>query len=95
MYIILIMYAFSAGEVKLLIHSAAPRNLLLKVGAPVILIRNLEHNLFNGTKGEVCRLTDEGPIVCIDGKMLQCHLQSLKCMTRQKKEHLLLDNNSQ
>ncbi|XP_069103900.1 uncharacterized protein [Argopecten irradians] len=73
------------GEVKLLMHSAAPKNLLLKVGAPVILIRNLEHNLFNGTRGVVTKLTEEGPVISVAGKNVPVPLTKFEVYDKTKK----------
>lgn len=43
-----------------------PHVLELKVGAPLIIIRNLNAGLCNGTRVQVCRLTKN----CIDAKVL-------------------------
>ncbi|XP_069114583.1 uncharacterized protein [Argopecten irradians] len=72
------------GEVKLLMHSAAPKNLLLKV-SPVILIRNLEHNLFNGTRGVVAKLTEEGPVISVAGKNVPVPLTKFEVYDKTKK----------
>ena len=52
-----------SGNHRLLRTSAAARQLALKVGCPVILIRNISKTLVNGLKGEVVQLSEKGPVV--------------------------------
>ncbi|XP_048258237.1 uncharacterized protein LOC125383642 [Haliotis rufescens] len=59
--------ALDSGETLLLQRCQAKKNLQLKVGAPVILIRNVKHSLVNGSKGTVLSFTDKGPVVDFDG----------------------------
>ena len=51
------------GERNFLSQMIIPKHLWLKIGAPVILMRNLSDKLVNGLKGEVSAITEEGPIV--------------------------------
>ena len=63
------------GDNKLLHNSPAPRVLTLKVGCPVILIKNISATLVNGIKGEVVTLTREGPVVKFGGLLLKSYGQ--------------------
>jgi hypothetical protein len=40
-----------------------PKTLLLKIGIPVILLRNLTDRLVNGLRGVIYDIYDEGPTV--------------------------------
>ncbi|KAJ8306390.1 hypothetical protein KUTeg_016935 [Tegillarca granosa] len=52
-------------------HLNVPKTLVLKEGAPIILIRNIQQGLFNGAKGIVHLLKrDSPPVISIDGKII-------------------------
>ncbi|MES9883831.1 MAG: AAA family ATPase [Sedimenticola sp.] len=61
------LYEFNStdeGENKSLLQKlTVPKNLWLKVGIPVILLRNITDRLVNGLRGRVCNIDDEGPTV--------------------------------
>ena len=59
------------GKVELLKSCGAEKTLALKVGAPVILIRNLQAGMFNGSRGIVHSLEpNKAPIVNINGRLI-------------------------
>ena len=51
------------GEVKYLRNHPAAKVLWLKVGCPVIFIKNIDAILVNGLQGQVTKLTSTGPVV--------------------------------
>ncbi|XP_062597523.1 uncharacterized protein LOC134258949 [Saccostrea cucullata] len=59
------------GEQKYLRKIIANKLLLLKEGAPVMLIRNLSDSLVNGLLGTVLRLEDDGPTVKFEDKIIK------------------------
>ena len=61
------------GETHLLFKCEAPKILVLSVGSPVLLIRNISREFVNGMKGIVISTGDEGPVVDFGGKA--CHLK--------------------
>lgn len=58
------------GEQKYLRKINANKVLLLKEGAPVMLIRNLSDTLVNGLLGTVFKLEDDGPTVKFETKII-------------------------
>lgn len=59
------------GEQKYLRKMNANKVLLLKEGAPVMLIRNLSDTLVNGLLGTVFKLEDDGPTVKFEDKIIK------------------------
>jgi hypothetical protein len=61
---------FITGNKNVLIRSSVPKTLILKEGAPVILIKNLAGGIFNGQRGTVHRLSEgKPPIININGNL--------------------------
>ena len=63
------MYIIS-GDKRILRHSSAAKTLALKVGAPVIVIRNIK-GVYNGTMGTVHALEEDRPVVNFKGKLIK------------------------
>ena len=63
------MLSFISGETGLLSKCQAPKVLSLKVGAPVILLKNMTKGLCNGTKGIVQSIDGDDPIINFNGKL--------------------------
>ncbi|XP_062616249.1 uncharacterized protein LOC134277961 [Saccostrea cucullata] len=64
--------ATDEGEVRMLRDCTAPKHLVLKEGAKVILIKNIAEGLFNGMKGIVHKLHPEKPpIINFNGKLFE------------------------
>ena len=59
------------GDPNLLHNCQAPRTLSLKVGSPVILIRNIDDIFVNGLKGEVMECRADGPLIRFGDHMMQ------------------------
>lgn len=59
---ILYVWHFS-GDKHVLRRMEVPKQLLLKVGCPVILLRNISKRLYNGSEGTVVKLDESGPVV--------------------------------
>lgn len=60
------------GEVRMLHDSPASKNLVLKEGAKVILIKNIAGGLYNGMKGVIHKLQhDKPPIINFNGKLVE------------------------
>ncbi|XP_045177826.2 uncharacterized protein LOC123537946 [Mercenaria mercenaria] len=58
------------GNKNLLLRSPIPKTLLLKEGAPVILIKNLAGRLFNGQRGIVYKLSNGlPPVINFNGEL--------------------------
>jgi ATP-dependent DNA helicase PIF1 len=51
------------GHQKHLNKILAPKTLWLKIGAPVILLRNLSNKLVNGLRGNIHDISETGPVV--------------------------------
>ncbi|CAC5371593.1 PIF1 [Mytilus coruscus] len=61
----------SSRTVLELLAGVAAKTLVLKVGSPIILIRNISEGLFNGARGMVHSLKkDSPPVININGKIL-------------------------
>ena len=57
----------------------APKTLVLKEGAPIILIKNLDGGLFNGQRGTVHKLNkDSPPIINFNGRLLELKPQKFE-----------------
>ncbi|XP_062600182.1 uncharacterized protein LOC134261804 [Saccostrea cucullata] len=57
------------GDIRHLFRCDAPKVLILKEGAPVIITRNLGGGVFNGTRGTVLHLKEgQDPVINIDRK---------------------------
>lgn len=77
------------GPAHLLRFTNAPKNLLLKEGAPVLLIRNISHGLFNGTRGKVHTLKkDCPPVIEVDGKLITLSHYKFELYDREQKKVL-------
>ncbi|KAL5010533.1 hypothetical protein ScPMuIL_012838 [Solemya velum] len=63
--------AVDEGNSKLMRCTAVAKNIALKAGAPVILMKNLGKGLFNGTRGKVHKVSADGPpIINFNGKLV-------------------------
>ena len=60
----------------------APKILCLKIGCPVILIRNLPGGLCNGLQGIVTKLEEEGPTVNFQGKLHKLEREKFQIVSR-------------
>ena len=66
------VYIYFVGDRRLLRHCDAPKTLILKEKAPVIITRNLGGGVFNGSRGIVYDLKNgDDPIILIEGKCVQ------------------------
>ena len=63
------IYFVFTGIAVLLVDHAARKVLRLKVGAPVVLLRNLRNGLYNGMIG-FSHAADPEPIVNFDGRLV-------------------------
>ncbi|XP_053390923.1 uncharacterized protein LOC128553771 [Mercenaria mercenaria] len=73
------LYEFQAkddGKKSLLEQFTAPKVLWLKIGAPVLLLRNLSQKLVNGLRGIVVKVEPDGPVV---------HFKQVNVTTKVKK----------
>lgn len=59
------------GDQKYLRKITANKKLVLKVGVPVMLLRNLSHSLVNGLLGKVVLLEDDGPSVQFENQVVK------------------------
>ena len=64
------------GDPKYLKKITAPKTLILKVGCPVILLRNISPTLVNGLRGHVNRLEEDGPTVSFEGRIVKLGRES-------------------
>jgi hypothetical protein len=69
-----VYHAYDTGSSQALQKCPAPRNLLLKLKARVVLIKNLSEKLVNGLRGSVVRFIGSNPLVQFDN----CEVQLLK-----------------
>ena len=58
--------AKDSGEKKKLGNCVAPKVLVLKIGTPVVLIRNISEKLVNGSLGHVVDFTRHAPVIHFD-----------------------------
>ena len=72
-------FSFSANDwgtdKTILKNCPAPSLVVIKKGAPVVLVRNLFHissSLVNGLTGTIVDITSVGPIVCFDNGFVLC-----------------------
>ena len=63
--------AVDSGDTKQLNSCVAPKVLLLKVGTPVVLLRNVSDTLVNGSLGHVVDFTKRGPVVQFSGTFIR------------------------
>lgn len=66
------------GKITCLNHVLAPRKLWLKVGAPVILLRNLSNKLVNGLRGDVISISEDGPVVDFHSVGIQAPMKKIQ-----------------
>lgn len=66
------------GKINYLNHVLAPHKLWLKVGAPVILLRNLSNKLVNGIRGHVTKISEDGPIVDFKSVGVNTQIKKIK-----------------
>lgn len=66
------------GEKRYLSHILAPHILWLKIGAPVILLRNLSTKLVNGLSGTIFDIKDNIPVVEFPSVNLKVPVQRVK-----------------
>lgn len=66
------------GKTAYLNHVLAPHKLWLKVGAPVILLRNISDKLVNGLRGEVLNISEEGPFVAFHSVGIKVPIKKVK-----------------
>lgn len=74
------LYQFSStdsGEISCLNKIIVPKCLWLKIGAPVILMRNLSDSLVNGLKGKVSAIKEKGPVIQFGDKKVP--IPRMKC----------------
>lgn len=64
------------GDVKLLDKLNVPKILCLKVGCPVILLRNLSPSLVNGSLGTVLKIHKDGPEVQFSREVVTLHKET-------------------
>lgn len=68
------------GQTSLLLNCPAPKALVLKVGAPVILLRNLSQKLYNGCFGKVHDVSNPDCIsVNFHGNIVVIHRERFEC----------------
>ena len=72
---ILFLLLINSGEKHLLRKCPAPLVLAVKIGYPVVLLKNLSRDFVNGMTGIVSEITDGRPVINFGKKLLHLEKQ--------------------
>lgn len=72
------MTASDTGEQRYLSNISIPKTLWLKIGVPVVLLRNISDKLVNGMQGIVTDITEFGPVVKFKD-FTEVSIEKMKC----------------
>jgi hypothetical protein len=77
------------GKVKLLRFMAVQKTIVVKKGAPVILVKNIGAGLFNGMRGTVHSISaDNLPVVNFDGKLVPLSMERFDVYDKEQRKVL-------
>lgn len=82
-----------SGDVSLLSRVLAKKVLTLKVGCPVMLIRNMSRSLVNGLIGKVVAISAEGPTVKFGNDIVK--LNKVSFSVYDSNQHMVVANREQ
>ena len=81
-----------AGESRHLKKLSAPREMTLKRGVPVMLLRNISSVLVNGSLGRVVDFTEEGPVVHFEDTAITMTIPAMKFTGTLHWQYIIWDN---